>query len=466
MGKLNIINFKAALLFSCFLFFQFAYSAAGAADITGVRTWQGKGKQQFVFDISKSVKYKVSRYSKPDRLVIDLKSTRLKTALSKINLQGSAVKKIRSGVQKKGGLRIVFDLSQPVKWKASALAAKGKYGKRLLVELVPVGMLKSDQVKKVKTYSAKKKPSGPHKNTLVKKVSRRSKDVIVAIDAGHGGKDPGATGTGGTHEKDIVLAIARELKRQMNKVKGLKAVLIRDGDYFVKLKKRRELARDKYNADVFISIHADAFKNSSARGASVFILSQHGASSATASYLADRENKADFIGGYVKSNDEERNEAILSVAMDGVLVESNNVGHAVLTELKQVSHLHKDSVEQAGFMVLKSPDILSILVETGFITNRKEEKLLKTKRYQRKIAKAIVKGTQTYLMGSPIPGTYYAERKRRIAQTKQARHVVSNGETLSGIAATYLVSLANLRRVNAIRGDKLQVGKVLLIPQA
>ena len=461
-----MIDLKAALFFSCFLFLQLACMTVSATDITGARIWQGKGKQQFIFDISSTIKYKVSRYSKPDRLVIDLKNTRLKTSLSKINLQGSAVKKIRSGVQKRNGLRLVFDLSQPVKWKAITLAPKGQYGKRLLIELAPVRMVKSNQVKKIKTYPVKKTAITAHKNMLVKKTLRRSKEVIVAIDAGHGGKDPGAIGAGGTHEKDIVLAIARELKRQMNKVKGLKAVLIRDGDYFVKLKTRRKLARDKHNADVFISIHADAFKNSSARGASVFILSQHGASSATASYLADRENKADFIGGYVKSNDEERNEAILSVAMDGVLAESNNVGHAVLTQLKQVSHLHKRSVEQAGFMVLKSPDILSILVETGFITNRKEEKLLKSKRYQRKIAKAIVKGTQSYLMGSPIPGTYFADRKRRIAQTKQARHTVVSGETLSSIADSYLVSLANLRRVNAIRGDKLRVGKVLLIPRA
>ena len=442
--------------------------AEASSQITGARLWTGGGKQQFVFDVSSHMKVNSFALNNPQRLVLDLKNTHLRKPFPRFNLQNTNVKKVRTGSPGKSVTRIVFDLNAPLKWKVTALDAKGRYGKRILLELFGDGKKPSAAQVDGRPKPALFKPlkSKPAGNILA--VKRSSRDIIVAIDAGHGGKDPGALGHRGSKEKDLVLAIARETYKAMNKVNGLKPVLVRDGDYFIHLKKRRDIARKKYNADVFISIHADAFTNKQAHGASVFTLSQNGATSATARYLADKENNADFIGGYqIKNGSESLSETILTVAMDGVLAESDRVGQIVLKEMGGVSRLHKKHVERAGFLVLKNPDMLSILIETGFISNPGEEKKLRNKRHQRKIAKAIVNGTSRYFEEHPIPGTYYAmKREQQRIRNKHAKHVVSRGDTLSGIANRYRVSMASLKRVNSIQSDRLLVGKILLIPKA
>lgn len=575
---------------------------SGATTLSAARVVTSNAKQQFVFDVSDAVDFKAFTLSKPNRLVLDLKNTQVKTALSQLNVQGTVVSSIRSGYFQPGVVRVVFDLKQPAKWQTRRLASDGRHGQQLVLEFMssaPVQLSTQSQFKTIPGVAAasysktnntipnttpnttsnttpnttpntnqmtSQAPLSTPAKALVKNteptptvtkvispvvaapvlvasasalslpkpavlappavkqtpelrpvvsqqpvpavvaklpvlasipavpasLSQRSRDIIVAIDAGHGGKDPGAIGHQGSKEKDVVLAIARELHKQMSTVKGLKPVLIRDGDYFIHLKNRRDIARNKYNADVFISIHADAFSNKGANGASVFVLSQNGASSTTASYLADRENSADLIDGFDISNaNASLSEMILNVAMDGVLAESNNVGHQILKELGSVSRLHKKQVEHAGFMVLKSPDMLSLLVETGFISNPAEEKLLKNQNYQRNLAQAIVKGTHRYFENNPIPGTYYAQKnEQRFAQTsvvkheekqssaqltvpltstsnyKSDKHVVAKGETLSTIASRYRISMSTLKRVNGIHDDQVWVGKVLQIPEA
>ncbi len=238
-----------------------------------------------------------------------------------------------------------------------------------------------------------------------------TRDIVIAIDAGHGGEDPGALGPGGLHEKNITLSIARELQRQINQVRGYRAELTRTGDYFIPLRKRTEIARKK-GADLFVSIHADAAPSRSAFGASVFALSDRGATSETARWLADSENRSDLIGGdgSVSLGDKDQMLAgvLLDLSMTATLSSSLDVGHKVLTNVGRITSLHKRRVEQAGFMVLKSPDIPSILVETGFISNVNESRKLASASHQQALARSITSGIRQYFQQSPPPGTYIA----------------------------------------------------------
>lgn len=244
--------------------------------------------------------------------------------------------------------------------------------------------------------------------TIDLQVPRR---VVVAIDAGHGGEDPGARGPKGTREKDVVLAIARAVRDRMREEPGMRPVMIRDGDYYVGLKERRTRARKKHDADLFVSIHADAFTRREARGASVFAVSRRGATSTLAAYLANSENRADLVGGIDPRNESDLISVISDMMMEGTMRESLHLGRGVLDELGTFARLHKHSVEQAGFMVLKEPNMPSILVETGFISNPEEERLLGTAAYQQRIAGAIVNGVRRYFERSPPPGTWFAARR-------------------------------------------------------
>jgi N-acetylmuramoyl-L-alanine amidase len=282
------------------------------------------------------------------------------------------------------------------------------------------------------------------------------REVVVAIDAGHGGEDPGAIGRRGTREKDVVLAVAKRLERLVNQEPGMRAVMIRDGDYYVDLKRRVALAREK-RADLFISIHADAFHDHRAKGSSVYTLSTRGATSEAASWLADKENAADLIGGVSLDDKDDLVAAVLlDLSQSASLEASHEVATHVLSGLKSVSKLHKRSVERAGFRVLKAPDVPSILVETAFISNPKEESKLVTARYQQSLAQAMMNGLRTYFRQNPPPDSLLAIRERR--------HVIAHGETLSGIARSYRVNLERLREANGLTTDMLRVGEVLRIP--
>lgn len=297
----------------------------------------------------------------------------------------------------------------------------------------------------------------------------RGRELIIAIDAGHGGKDVGARGPSGTHEKDVVLAIARKLATLVDQEPGMHPVLVRDGDYFIRLRERMNKAR-KQRADLFVSIHADAFSDHRARGSSVFVVSERGATSEMARILADQENAADLVGGVsLDDKDQLLKSVLLDLSKAASIEASMSVADNVLGELKQLGRVHKSRVQQAGFMVLKSPDVPSILVETAFISNPTEEHQLRDVRHQQRLAQAIIKGVRAYFRDNPPPGTVVAARDAAPsatvrADTSRREHVIKRGETLSEIAKRYEVSMKQLRVANGLSGDTVRVGSVLRIP--
>jgi N-acetylmuramoyl-L-alanine amidase len=286
------------------------------------------------------------------------------------------------------------------------------------------------------------------------------RDIIIAIDAGHGGEDPGAIGPNRSREKDVVLAIARELNALLKADKGFQPTMIRTGDYYISLRGRRDLARQR-QADLFVSIHADAFKRREAHGASVYALSTQGATSTAASYLAQRENASDLVGGVTLSDKDDLLAGVLAdLSMTSTLDNSLKLGDKVLRKVDTVAKLHKKRVEQAGFAVLKSPDIPSILVETGFISNPSESKLLASNAYQKKMARAIHAGIREWFLAHPPSGTLIAWQKQQLGQ----QYIIARGDTLSGIAERFNVPLSDLKIRNGISGEKILVGQKLLIP--
>jgi N-acetylmuramoyl-L-alanine amidase len=287
------------------------------------------------------------------------------------------------------------------------------------------------------------------------------RDIIVAIDAGHGGEDPGALGPGGLREKTVVLQIARRLEAQLAKIPGYKPMLVRTGDYYVSLKNRRDRARN-VEADLFISIHADAFREKSAYGASVYALSKRGATSTTAQYLADSENAADLVGGVELSDmDPMLAGVIADLSMDGTLDISMSLGSLILEQIGGVAKLHKKKVEQAGFAVLKSPDVPSLLIETGFISNPGEADRLSTPSYQDKMARAIRRGIQSWFARQPPPGTLLAWQREQ-----GGREVtIASGDTLSEIAERFGVSVASIKANNGLSRDVIYIGQTLVIPE-
>ena len=284
----------------------------------------------------------------------------------------------------------------------------------------------------------------------------------VVIDAGHGGEDPGALGPGRVREKDVVLAIAKELSALFKADTGFQSTMIRSGDYYVSLRGRRDLAR-KRQADLFVSIHADAFKRKQANGASVYALSTRGATSTAASYLAKRENAADLVGGVTLSDKDDLLAGVLAdLSMTSTLDTSLKLGDKVLRNVDDVARLHKKNVEQAGFAVLKSPDIPSILVETGFISNPQESKKLATRSYQKRMAHAIHRGIRDWFLAHPPSGTLLAWQKKQGGQ----QYVIARGDTLSAIAQRFSISLADLKSYNSITSSKIMVGQKLTIPNS
>ena len=415
-------------------------ASVAAVQVTNVRTWPAPDHTRVVFDLDATVAYHVFMLDSPDRVVIDMKHTRLSTDIRRPSRSDRLIRRIRSAARKNGGLRIVLDLKQSIRPRSFVLVPNEQYGHRLVVDLYPQATDVSDKV--VENDSGRQQVDG-------------LRDVVVAVDAGHGGDDPGAVPRRGVREKDVVLSVAHELKKAIDAREGMRAVLTRDGDYYVGLRRRMDLARQAH-ADLFVSVHADAFRDPSVHGASVYVISRRGASSEAARWLAARENSADLAGG-VSLDDME--EGLATVMLDmhqtGSMRASREVARRVLSRLGRVGRLHKRRVERAGFMVLKAPDIPSILVETGFITNPRDERRLGDPSERRAIAGAIAEGIAGYFEINSPAGTLLAKR----------RHVIARGDTLSDIAKRYRVSLAALRTENRIRGDRIHVGDILRIPE-
>lgn len=382
------------------LFFALVPNLLFAAEVRGLRMWPAPDNTRLVFDLSGPVEHRLFTLRQPNRIVIDLENTSVPSALPDANKNQPRIKELRYAKRGSQGLRVVLDLKNSVKPKSFVLKPYGNFGHRLVVDLVDTATNK--RVVK-KSFAHKKKAS--------------TRDLVIAIDAGHGGEDPGAIGQRGTREKDVVLRIAKELEKLVRREPGMKPVMIRNGDYYVGLKNRVKIA-EKENADLLISIHADAFENGKARGTSVFILSERGASSNLARYLAASENNSDLSGGdNGGTNDQLLNMVLADMVKNSTLEDSHKIASNVLADLKGVNHLHKRNVEQAGFRVLKSGHP-AILVETAFISNRKEEQKLRSPRHQKALARAIFSGTRAYFRSNPVPGTLLAARDRVVVANR------------------------------------------------
>lgn len=416
-----------------------------AASVEGVRLWRAPDHTRLVFDLSGPVEHRLFSLKNPDRIVIDIENTDISSDFAGLQLTDTPVRSLRHGRRNDGDLRVVLDLQQDIKPRSFALAAHGDKPDRLVIDLYDG---KTETVKTVENVTDEAK----------------HRDIIVAIDAGHGGEDPGALGPGRLYEKDVVMAISKELATLINREPGYKAQMVRTGDYYIALQDRRNKAR-QIRADLFISVHADAFKHPNARGASVFALSRSGATSETARFLASKENEADLIGGVggVSLNDKDDLLAgvLVDLSMTANLTSSLHVGSGVLKELGSVTSLHKSQVEQAGFAVLKAPDVPSILVEVGFISNPEEARKLNTARHRNHLASAIFRGVKNYFYNVPPAGSYVAWQKQN---GREQEYVISNGDTLSDIAERYNVTVNQLIQKNGLNDSVIRVGQRLVIP--
>ena len=421
-------------------------SAAGfAADVKDVRLWRAPDHTRVVFDLSGPAEYQVFQLNNPERLVVDISRTRLKQLPADLKFDDSPISRLRHGVREGKDLRVVFDLTREVKIGSFMLAASGDLHDRLVIDF-------HDKQSAARTVK-----------TAVDITSGR-RPVIIAIDAGHGGEDPGAIGPGRLYEKKVVLEISKELQRLFNSTKGYKAELVRTGDYYVGLRQRRNIAR-KMQADLFISVHADAFKTPHASGSSVYALSQRGATSASAAFLAQRENDSDLVGGVSLSDKDDILAGVLTdLSMTASMDASLRIGANVLNGMGRMTKLHSKRVEQAAFAVLKSPDIPSILVETGFISNPGEARKLATSSYRRQMAQAIFSGVDSHFRRSPPPDTYLAALKR--GEVKPREYTIASGDTLSEIAARFDVSVAQLQRENKLASSGIRIGQTLIIPES
>lgn len=423
---------------------------ATAANIETVRLRADADRTTIVFDVSEPLEYHLSAYENPNRLVIDFLGTEFPRSLTLADLDSTLVKRLRYAQRNKNDIRVVLELKQSVAVSDSLLPPRKHYGHRLVLNLEPTGN------SGVALNVTPKSISKPKPTAGIKPVSSTGlRDIVIAVDAGHGGDDVGAIGQSGTYEKNIVMAISRELVTIIDRQKGMRGVLIREGDYYVGLRTRMLKARD-IKADLFISIHADAFRDRRVRGSSVYVLSQRGASSEAARWLAENENASDLVGGVsLDDKDDVLKSVLLDLSQTASLDASIDAAESILGALKKFGKVHKREVQHAGFMVLKSPDIPSLLIETAFISNPAEERRLTSAKYRRKLAESIFSGIRAYFEESTPPGTRMAALRR---------HRVARGDSLSVIADRYDVSMESIKLANNLPSDGVKLGAVLKIP--
>lgn len=447
---------------------------AKQSEVLNARIWESPESTRLVLELSDSVEYRVMALSKPDRIVIDVSNAAKRPQIfSSLDLSESPLRAIRTARRNQNDLRIVLDLKEKVETKSFLLKSNEQYKERLVFDLISDAKKRTSSSKLVTKFNDLDVHSG-------------KRDIIVVIDPGHGGEDPGAIGPNGLREKHVVLAVSKALKDKINTQKGFKAILTRESDYYIGLRDRTVLAR-KFNADLLISVHADAFTKPQAKGASVYAVSTRGATSEMARWLAKRENSADLIGGIDGLRLDDKDDVLAGVLLDlsstASLTASLGVGSHVLSSMGRVAHLHKKTVQQAGFVVLKSPDIPSILVETGFISNPSEAQRLKSSRYQRQLADSLHKGLVRYFEATPPPGTLIAWLKQ--GKNKQAsnqasfkyqdssslntarfykKYIVKRGDTLSLIALQNQLSMNEIKNINGLSSDQLKIGQGLKLP--
>ena len=388
---------------------------AGAATVASARLWPAQEYTRLILEAATPLAHQLLIMKNPDRLVLDLEGVELNSEVEQLSARvrpsDPYIQAVRVALYRPGTLRIVLDLKAEVNPQLFALKPVGGYGYRVVLDLYPLtpldplmALLEVERSEPLRgegeeVATDRSLPTDDRASDAKQAPARRR--ILVAVDPGHGGEDPGAIGRRGTYEKNVTLAIARKLKTLLNDESGMRAVLTRDDDYFVPLGDRVQKAR-RVRADLFVSIHADAFTTPTARGSSVFALSEHGATSAAARLLAQHENNADLIGGVnLAAKDSIVARTMLDMSQAAQINDSLRVGRSVLDGIGAINSLHKGAVEQAGFAVLKAPDIPSILVETAFISNPEEELKLRDERYQRSFAASMRSGIKQYFAQNP-----------------------------------------------------------------
>lgn len=361
-----------------------------AADLRDVRLWAAPESTRVVFDLDGATPHRVFTLENPPRIVIDLEGVGPQGVRVANGVSGKGlVKHVRSAMRGDRTVRVVLDVTQSVAPRSFALAPNDQYGHRVVLDLDAPITLTDAPVATRSAAPAEVNPKAPL-------IRLTDKPIVIAVDAGHGGEDPGARGASGVFEKNVALAMARRLAALINAEPGMKAVLTRDGDYYLGLRQRVEIAR-RHNADLFVSVHANAFRDRNLRGSSVYVLSNRGASSEHARWVAQRENAADLVGGIeLSAKDSDLASVLIDLSQGATMEASFDVGSRILRAMGQVNRLQKTQVQQAGFMVLKAPDIPSVLVETAFITNPEEERMLKDSGHQDRFARSMLTGIKGY----------------------------------------------------------------------
>jgi len=429
------------LMATAMLTVKYALAAPAINSIEGIRVWPAPENTRIVFDLKHKPEYKYFSLAKPNRLVIDFANTKNNTALTTLAKNDPRIKLFRtSNAKKKSSTRLVLELNKSFQLTIFPLAPAGQYGNRLVIDLY-------DKQRPAKVTSKPKVNLG---------------DIVIGIDAGHGGEDPGSIGAKGTYEKRVTLAIAKKLKKLIDKEKGMKAVLIRTGDYYVDLNRRTSLARQK-NVDFLVSIHADAFRTPGPHGSSVWVVTKKRAESELSRWLVNREKKSELLGGgggvIKNTSDSHLALALADMSKEHSLGVSFGVANNVIAQLKKITKLHKKTPQNGNFAVLKSSDIPSILVETGFISNHREEKNLTWSKHQQALANAIHQGIRNYFMAHPLTGSYFAAIGYK-------KHKVRSGESLSVLAQRYQISMAKIKAANNLKSNQLRIGQTLKIPRA
>ena len=436
------VGFQRLRPFSLLVALSIAPGLLFAGELTGIRLSSSPLSTRIVLDLNQAASHRLFELNDPNRIVVDLPQTSAAASL-RLPVPKGRVSAVRTGLRPGGELRVVIDLTAQAASKSFLLEAENGSGHRLVIDLTEPARAASVSRRITEQYTGR--------------------DLVVAIDAGHGGHDPGTSGRNGTKEKEIVLQIARRLASLVNEQRGLKAVLIRDSDRYVYLKDRLQVAHE-VQADLFISIHADSNPNRKVEGATVYSIQTGRAASETAKRLADRENAGELIGG-IRLADEDAVLArvLLELSQNISISKSIAFGERVIDRLASVTTMHKTTVEQGNFIVLTSPDIPSVLIETAFLSNPREESNLRDSTYQQVLAQAMFAGILDYFRTNS-PSDSYLAHNPPLEQRTPIRHVISRGETLSQIAERYRISLRELRRSNAINGDVIRIGQVLTIP--
>ena len=502
-----------------------AMSATGvhAATVKKIRFWSEPDHTRLVFDLSDSVEYKMFTLSNPDRVVIDIAKSRLADDFSALDFDGGPIKSLRSGTRDGDTLRVVLDLISEVKPSSYTLAANSDAGDRLVIDLYNQS---STTASRDVIDSTVDKPTDTTAADTSQTTTARAnfrvdgrRDIVIAISAGHGGNDPGGIGYDGKlREKNVTLAISRALFDQLSRMPGYKPVMIRDGDYYIAPQQRPQKARD-HRADLLVAIHTDWYRSSRPDGLTIYALSGDRADRENARRVEEKEQTANLLGGAgndisLSAWDDDVALTLVSIQMAWSMEQSLIAGTRLLESLDGVTRLRRDKVQQASLEVLKSPDIPSVLIETGYLTNPAEARRLNTSRFQQRLAAAITQGVMNYFYEAPpigslvawqkangiAPGAYTVKRGDSLSVIAQrfgvslpalkssnglssntihigqeltipggvaamsSEHTIRRGETLSQIAESYQISLANLRQVNSIAGDRIMVGQVLKIP--